>query len=788
MATDIESAFRALKQILTLAAANSDALPDKVERNASLRDMFGQITGSSKAYLNIIDDDAILYDTIIGPAGEYQDEFGQRAVIEFIVAETKSDVRDAVHAQGLAAIAGALRSAKSHPMFNSLEVLAPERANLAAGPLPGIKAARITIEFLITAPDMLGNILADRVTATIEPITMSSELEINRGGTLVGAIDPIIAASQLLALIDAQLAAGIEPILSGGSAAVRLSASSATGVADILGTGDGDLIVGITGAGLVDNILGTGDASVPQPGGSGFFSLDPILGAGDAAVEISGAMGGVIDAIVGSGAVFTNPGANVSAWIDPVVASGETALLISAQSGGSLDDIVGSGAVAALVQANGGGDVQAILSSGQAGQPQLVLDGGGTVDPIVASSAAQLLVSLQSAPQIAPILGTGDAELLVAGSVGGQIDPIVSSITGSLSVAANAGALLDPIVSVSVASVALQAASSGQVDSILGSGDASSAITVDSGAVVEPIISAGDTAVQIVAASGGVLDAILGSGDAAALVQASSAGVIGSILGAGDAAVAGASNEPETDAFIARMNTAPTTGVENALNSLIAQLKTDGIWAKLDALFLMGLPGAADGLLNVVQNAYNLTGSAGVDHVPNIGYRANTTSSAAMTGSSVAAGANWTDDSAHWGVKVKHDDSGNQSIFYETSDSAFFDLFIQSDGTFFYAIGGTFNQSSTSLSNTAQEHIVLSADRSGPSVGTIYLNGAADAGSPALTPSDMGHTSTPLILETDTAQPEMSVLHWGGYLTATEVANLDTALDAWFASAQAGFP
>jgi hypothetical protein len=788
MATDIESAFRALQQILTTAALGSDALPDQVRRNASLRDVFGQITGSSLAYLNLIDDDPVLYDTIIGPAGVYQDEFGQRGVVELIIAEIDDDIRDATFAEALAVVTSALRSARSLPMLSAMNILAPEKANLAAGPLPGIKAARVTFEFPVTAPDMLGNILADRVTTTIEPITMSSELEINRGSMLVGLLDPIVAASQLKSLIDAQLATGIEPILNGSSAAVRLAASSAIGVADILGAGDGDLIVGITGAGIVGDILGSGDASVPQPGGSGFFSLEPILGAGDAAVEIAGAMGGVIDAIVGSGAVFTNPGANANAWLDPVLASGDTALLITAQSGGVLDDIVGSGGVAVLAEASGGGDVEAILSSGQAGQPQLVLSGNGIVEPIIATSGAQLLVSLQSAPQIEPILGTGDAGLLVDGTIGGQIDPIVASIAGTLSITANAGALVDPIVSASVASVALQASSSGQVDPILGSGDASSAVVADGGGIVEQIISAADADVQIAAASGGILDAILGSGDAALLVQASSGGVIDSILGSGDAAVAGASNEPETDAFIARMNTAPTTGVEAALNSLIAQLKTDGIWAKLDALFLMGLPGAADGLLNVVQNAYNLTGSAGVDHVPNTGYRANTTSSAAITGSSAAAGTNWTDDSAHWGVKVKHDDSGNQSIFYETSDSAFFDLYIPSDGTFFYAIGGTFNQSSTSLSNTAHEHIVLSADRSGPSVGTIYLNGAADAGSPALTPSDMGHTSTPLILETDTAQPEISVLHWGGYLTAAEVANLDTALDAWFASAQAGFP
>ncbi len=782
MATDIESAFRALQQILTTAALGSDALPDQVRRNASLRDVFGQITGSSLAYLNLIDDDPVLYDTIIGPAGVYQDEFGQRGVVELIIAEIDDDIRDATFAEALAVVTAALRGARSLPMLAAMNILAPEKANLAAGPLPGIKAARITFEFPVTAPDMLGNILADRVTATIEPIAMSSELEINRGSMLVGLLDPIVAASQLKSLIDAQLATGIEPILNGSSAAVRLAASSAIGVADILGAGDGDLIVGITGAGIVGDILGSGDASVPQPGGSGFFSLEPILGAGDAAVEIAGAMGGVIGAIVGSGAVFTNPGANANAWLDPVLASGDTALLVTAQSGGVLDDIVGSGGVAVLAEASGGGEVEAILSSGQAGQPQLVLSGNGIVEPIIATSGAQLLASLQSAPQIEPILGTGDARLLVDGTIGGQIDPIVSSITGTLSITANAGALVDPIVSASVASVALQASSSGQVDPILGSGDASSAVVADGGGNVEQIISAADADVQIAAASGGILDAILGTGDAAALVQASSGGVIDSILGSGDAAVAGASNEPETDAFIARMNTAPTASVETALNTLIAQLKTDGIWSKLDALFLYGLPDVNDAVLNVVSASFPMVlGDQG--HVPSTGLVNQTSGSNAMTNAfSPSQGVNWTSDEAHWGIKMKQDDSANHSSFYETTDSAHFDLYIESDGSFFYAIGGAFTSYSGAgtFSGTAHDHLVLSVNRNTNDL-ELAMNGAIIA-TDTFTPSDMNGTGTMLIMQDDQSLQEHSVMHWGGYLTPAEIANLNTALNAWFAA------
>lgn len=63
----------------------------------------------------------------------------------------------------------------------------------------------------------------------------------------------------------------------------------------------------------------------------------------------------------------------------------------------------------------------------------------------------------------------------------------------------------------------------------------------------------------------------------------------------------------ETTAFIARMATAPTAAQAAAINQLIYLLKKDGIWDALDALYLGINTSYNDSLLNLVQNAYNLT-------------------------------------------------------------------------------------------------------------------------------------------------------------------------------------
>jgi len=159
MQTDVEAGYERLKAVLQAAANASPDLPDNVTRNQSLRSLFGEVQGSSKAYLNLVDDDADELAELIGDDGNSEVEFYQRAAIEWIVREPDRILLDQRFDAGVAAIASALRAVRSDPAWDDLQVRGLERANLSTNSVAGIKAGRIPVAFLLTAPDVLGNIL-----------------------------------------------------------------------------------------------------------------------------------------------------------------------------------------------------------------------------------------------------------------------------------------------------------------------------------------------------------------------------------------------------------------------------------------------------------------------------------------------------------------------------------------------------------------------------------------------------------------------------------------------------
>lgn len=159
MATDIEAAYVRLKAVLQSAAAASDALPNLVTRNETLRGLFGELEGSSKGYLNLVDEDPNELAELIGEDGAGEVEFYQLAAVEWIVREIDPELRDARFDEGISALAAAIRAARSDPAWDSLEVFNFEKANLSTGALPGVKAGRISLGMLFTAPDVLGNII-----------------------------------------------------------------------------------------------------------------------------------------------------------------------------------------------------------------------------------------------------------------------------------------------------------------------------------------------------------------------------------------------------------------------------------------------------------------------------------------------------------------------------------------------------------------------------------------------------------------------------------------------------
>jgi hypothetical protein len=64
----------------------------------------------------------------------------------------------------------------------------------------------------------------------------------------------------------------------------------------------------------------------------------------------------------------------------------------------------------------------------------------------------------------------------------------------------------------------------------------------------------------------------------------------------------------ETAALLSRMTTLPTITRQRQIDTLIGSLKTAGVWAKLDALYVLAAHESATMVLNWVSANYNLTG------------------------------------------------------------------------------------------------------------------------------------------------------------------------------------
>lgn len=84
--------------------------------------------------------------------------------------------------------------------------------------------------------------------------------------------------------------------------------------------------------------------------------------------------------------------------------------------------------------------------------------------------------------------------------------------------------------------------------------------------------------------------------------------------GGGDAA--------ETTAFLARADAITTVGATEraAYKALINGLVTDGVFAKLDALYIFATDTSAHARLNLVQNAYNCTSAGAPTFTADLGY------------------------------------------------------------------------------------------------------------------------------------------------------------------------
>lgn len=88
----------------------------------------------------------------------------------------------------------------------------------------------------------------------------------------------------------------------------------------------------------------------------------------------------------------------------------------------------------------------------------------------------------------------------------------------------------------------------------------------------------------------------------------------------------------ESLALFARFTTAPTNTRKGQIDTLIRALKTGGIWAKLDALYVMAAADSQAARRNWIADQYNMTAVASPTFTADRGYQGDGTSSYLSTG------------------------------------------------------------------------------------------------------------------------------------------------------------
>jgi hypothetical protein len=291
----------------------------------------------------------------------------------------------------------------------------------------------------------------------------------------------------------------------------------------------------------------------------------------------------------------------------------------------------------------------------------------------------------------------------------------------------------------------------------------------------------GDTSYILQAAElGALITVVVTATNAEGSTPATSAAV-GPIAAASDAAA--------TTAFLARTSGLNATHT-NAYKALINGLVADGVFAKLDALYLFATQDTTTARLNLVQNNFNCTLTNTPTFTADRGYTGGAGGSAPYLDSGfspITSGGSFARNSAClgiWTITAASDTTGNYSG--GLTSGATVDTSV-SNNTFGTGIAGTINSPfgtpDTEVAGT--KFGCLLVNRSGASAVQLYKNGVSvdTATTSSVDPTGVD-TLTFLTrhLGGGNNQPsdeQMGAGFFGGSLNATEQGNLYTRLGAF---------
>lgn len=117
----------------------------------------------------------------------------------------------------------------------------------------------------------------------------------------------------------------------------------------------------------------------------------------------------------------------------------------------------------------------------------------------------------------------------------------------------------------------------------------------------------------------------------------------------------GSGYDPDAEAFFERLTTPPTTERKALYNTLIVDLKSAGVWEKLDALYILAAADAQAARQNLVAGAYNLTAVGSPLFTADRGYAGDGVGAYLTTGLTPSGAGNYKLTSAHMSMWSRSD-------------------------------------------------------------------------------------------------------------------------------------
>lgn len=236
----------------------------------------------------------------------------------------------------------------------------------------------------------------------------------------------------------------------------------------------------------------------------------------------------------------------------------------------------------------------------------------------------------------------------------------------------------------------------------------------------------------------------------------------------------------EAEDLVARFSAEPGDTRKKLIDTLVGDLKTAGVWAKLDALYVMAAHTSQAALLNWKADQYNLTVSSAPVFTADRGYQGDGVDDVLLTGfnPSTAAGA-FTQNSGHLGMWSRTNLANGAAQGYEIGNTNSY-LARAVNGT----VRGRPNHGVELLfgaSGLLPGHFMFS--RTAAAVWESYINGADVGGgtdaSAALTSADFRILSVTAALF---SRNQFAVAHWGSGLSAGEVSATYSAIRTYLIS------